>query len=95
MMGVRDDTDDALTETRLAVVVRGAELTLRTVTSFVPVLRQHLEMGSGRVLVNLEHVKLVDVVGLAALLHATRYAGQHGSQLAVLPSIAVHQAALD
>jgi RimJ/RimL family protein N-acetyltransferase/ABC-type transporter Mla MlaB component len=92
--GLRDDTDSAVTETRPAVVDGGAELSIRTVTSFVPALRQHLEMGPERVLINLEDVKLVDVVGLAALLQATRYAAQHGTQLAIVPSIAVHHGAL-
>ncbi len=93
-MRPRDDADGAA-ETCLAVVHAGEELTVRTVSSLVPALRRHFERGPGRVLVDLEHTKLIDVVGLAALFQATRYAAQHGIRLAMLPSNAVHQGALE
>jgi RimJ/RimL family protein N-acetyltransferase len=94
-MRLGDTTHGAAAETCLAVVHAGCELTLRTVGSLVAVLRRHFEAGAERLLIDLEHVKLVDVVGLAALFQATRYAPQHGTQLAILPSIAVYQGALE
>ncbi len=93
-MGPHADSDVSVTQVSQGVVKGGGELTIRTVSSLVPALRQHFEGGPGRVLIDLEHVKLVDVVGLAALLQATRYAAQHGTQLAIFPSIAVHHGAL-
>jgi RimJ/RimL family protein N-acetyltransferase len=94
-MGLREGSNVALTDSGLGVVDGGRELSLRTVGAFVPALRQRLEAGPGRVFVNLGHVKLVDVVGLAALLQATRYAVRYGAELAILPSVAVHQGALE
>jgi len=94
-MRLREAAERPVTTTPVAAVTGGNELTLRTVTSFVPALRRELEQGPERVLIDLEHVKLIDVVGLAALVQATRYAAQHGSQIAIVPSLAVHQAALE
>jgi ABC-type transporter Mla MlaB component len=94
-MRPRDTTHGAVTETCPAVVHAGCELTLRTVNSLVPALRRHFEAGAERLVIDLEDVKLVDVVGLAALFQATRYAAQHGTQLAILPGIAVYQGALE
>ena len=80
---------------RLAILPWGSDLTLRTAGAFAQALRGLLESGTGRIAVNLEEVKLVDVAGLATALHGARLAASRGVRLAILPSPAFLQAALE
>jgi RimJ/RimL family protein N-acetyltransferase/anti-anti-sigma regulatory factor len=80
---------------RLAVLPWGSELTLRTAGAFAGALRDLLESGTGRIAINLEDVKIVDVAGLATLLLGARRAAGRGVRLAILPSPVLLQGVLD
>jgi RimJ/RimL family protein N-acetyltransferase/ABC-type transporter Mla MlaB component len=80
---------------RLAVLPWGSELTLRTARAFTQAVRERLESGTGRIALNLEDVKIVDVAGLATLLQASRRAAGRGIRLAILPSPVLLQGVLD
>jgi diamine N-acetyltransferase len=71
------------------------ELTLRVAPAYARAFRQHLDGGTSSLLVDLEEVKIVDVVGLAVLSQSIGLARAAGRSIAVLPGPAVHQALID
>ena len=76
-------------------IALGEALTLAEAGRFCRALDPML-VGSGRhVWIDLEDVKAVDVVGVAALHQGVRRASAHGVPLTVLPSPAVHRALLN
>jgi len=85
----------AASAARLAVLPGGSELTLRTARAFARSFRERLATGIGRILVNLEDVKILDAAGLATVLHGSRLAAARGVRLSILPSAAFLQAGLE
>jgi anti-anti-sigma factor len=71
------------------------ELTLRVAPSFAQALHERLTRHPASLLIDLEHVKIVDVVGLAALVQGLARARARGVEVGVAPSPVVHQALLD
>jgi RimJ/RimL family protein N-acetyltransferase len=79
----------------LAVVQGEGELTLRTAAAFARRFGAALQARGGRLLLDLEDVKIVDAVGLATVLHGARLAAGRGVRLGILPSAAILQGALE
>lgn len=74
------------------VEVRFADaVTSRTAFALCQSIRSHLADSPRTLVLNLEEVKAVDVVGLAALLQMTRLARQLGVPFAILPSVAIRR----
>jgi RimJ/RimL family protein N-acetyltransferase/anti-anti-sigma regulatory factor len=87
--------DGAVSAASLVVVQGESELTLRTAGALARCPSALLEARAGRILLNLEDVKVVDAAGLATVLHGTHLAAHRGVRLGVLPSADVVQAALE
>lgn len=87
--------DPAAPSPLLTVVQEEGELTLRTARAFARRFGEQLQAPGGRLLLDLEDVKVVDAVGMAAVLQGARLASARGMRLGILPSPAVLQAALD
>jgi ABC-type transporter Mla MlaB component len=74
------------------VEVRFADaVTTRTAFALCQSIRSHLADSPRTLVLNLEEVKAVDVVGLAALLQMARLARQLGVPFAIIPSVAIHR----
>lgn len=69
-------------------------LTLIDAFSLCRAVRDHLESGAQSLLINLEHVKAADAVGLAALLQSARLAEILGATLSISPGPAAYRALL-
>lgn len=78
-----------------AVIPVSGELTLASAPSFCRAVLAHLAAGASNLTVNLESVKVVDVVGLAAILEAVGQAERRDARLSVLPSPVVYRALLE
>ena len=76
-------------------IVLGEALTLAEAERFCRALEPMLGGSGRRVWIDLEDVKAVDVVGVAALRQAVRRASAHGVPVTVLPSPTVHRALLN
>lgn len=83
MAGIRED------ELRFAEA-----LTCGTAAALCAAVGRRAAAANGRLWINLEEVKAVDVAGLAALLQAVRRAEARGATVAVLPSPVVYRALL-
>ncbi|MBI4634859.1 MAG: GNAT family N-acetyltransferase [Candidatus Rokubacteria bacterium] len=70
-------------------------LTVRTAFDFCRSVRERVRAGVRTLCLNLEGVKTTDVVGLAALQQSARYAEGMEVRVSILPSPALHRAALD
>jgi RimJ/RimL family protein N-acetyltransferase/ABC-type transporter Mla MlaB component len=79
----------------LAVLQGESELTLRTAGALARRFSEQLAARRGRMLINLEDVKIVDAGGLAMVLQGTRLAARRGVRLGILPSATVLEAALE
>ena len=77
----------------MEVSVEGG-LTTVNASSLCRAVRDHLEMGAQSFLINLENVKTVDPVGLAALLQSVRLAERLGVRIAITPGPAAYRALL-
>jgi RimJ/RimL family protein N-acetyltransferase/anti-anti-sigma regulatory factor len=77
------------------VVSVSGELTLTSAPPFCRAVQAHLAGGASRLTVDLESVKVTDVVGLAALLVTVARAERQDVALSVLPSPTVYRALLD
>jgi len=69
-------------------------LTTVNAASLCRAVRDHLEMGAHSFLINLENVKAVDAVGLAALLQSVRLAERLGLGVTITPGPAAYRALL-
>jgi len=69
----------------------GDALTIGTAFALCGSIRGHLADSPRALVLNLEQVKAVDVVGLAALLQITRLARQLDVPLTIIPSVAIHR----
>src|SRR3990170_90594 len=69
-------------------------LTTVNASSLCRAVRDHLEMGAHSFLINLENVKAVDAVGLAALLQSVRLAERLGLGVTITPGPAAYRALL-
>lgn len=76
-------------------VYGGSELTIRTAPAFTRAARERLRARPRRLFLNLADVKVVDVVGLGAILTATRLGTEQGVPVAILPGSAVYHACLE
>jgi len=76
------------------VRVRGT-LTTSTAFTFCRIVRDSLEAGAQTLCLNLEDVKVADVVGLAALFQSARLAALLGVRVSITASAAVHYALLN
>jgi RimJ/RimL family protein N-acetyltransferase/anti-anti-sigma regulatory factor len=79
----------------ISVLRAESELTLRTAGALARRFGEYLAAAGGRILVNLEGVKIVDAAGLAMVLQGTRRAAQTGVRVGISPSAVVMQAALE
>jgi RimJ/RimL family protein N-acetyltransferase/anti-anti-sigma regulatory factor len=73
----------------------GDALTLAEAARFCRALEPMLASPARRIWIDLEAVKAVDVVGIAALRQGVRRAHAHGVPVTVLPSAIVHRALLN
>ena len=78
-----------------AIVAASGEFTLASASAFCRAVQAHLAAGVANLTIDLEAVKVIDVVGLAALLEAVGRAERRDATLSVLPSPAVYRALLE
>ena len=78
---------------RVEVGVEGS-LTTVNAASLCRAVREHLELGAQSFLINLENVKAVDPVGLAAILQSARLAERLGARITITPGPAAYRALL-
>ncbi|MGH7278036.1 MAG: GNAT family N-acetyltransferase, partial [Candidatus Rokuibacteriota bacterium] len=71
------------------------ELTLRTAYALCALVREQLDAGGEALVLNLDDIKTVDVVGVAALFQCVRRAARRNVALSIVPSVALHRALLD
>lgn len=79
---------------RLVEVSVEGSLTAVNAPSLCRAVREHLEMGAQAFLINLENVKTVDPIGLAALLQSARLAELLGARPTITPGPAAYRALL-